>query len=395
MTDPTRGTPFSGLPGGRYRDPVLLQREGERLLWPSWQFAGHVSDLPAPGTALRLDLLGRSAFVLRTAQGALRAFRNACRHRGTRLIEGDAGTGLAFCVDGRVRCPYHGWAYDDSGALAHVPEAAAYPGLDRSTLGLDELAVSTWNGLVFVAFSEPAPSIAGWHRAEGPLAGRRVEAMRRTGEPHIERCAANWKVLCEMLLDTLQLDVAQPVLRQLFAARPQCAVEAGVVHIAAEIAGGDAASWSVRAYGRLLRQARESGATDDGGWTRLFLAPNTFVDVFPDHLRSLQLLPMGPSETAVREVVYAHPDATRTARIGRYLAGRIRRRARAGEMRLAERVQRGVDGSDHADGPIAGDEAGLRWFVEQVRGLVPEIAPDEAPGSARRKPPGSRRRARR
>jgi hypothetical protein len=97
----------------------------------------------------------------------------------------------------------------------------------------------------------------------------------------------------------------------------------------------------------------------------------------------------------VREVVYAHPDASRTARIGRYLAGRIRRRARAGEIRLAERVQRGVDGSDHAGGPIAGDEAGLRWFVEQVRGLVPEIAPDEAPGSARRKPPGSRRRARR
>jgi nitrite reductase/ring-hydroxylating ferredoxin subunit len=74
----------------------------------------------APGTAARFDCAGRSAVVLRTRAGDLHGFRNACRHRGTRLVEGDPHTGLAFCVDGRFRCPYHGWTYDETGALVAI-----------------------------------------------------------------------------------------------------------------------------------------------------------------------------------------------------------------------------------------------------------------------------------
>ena len=99
--------------------------EFDAIFAPSWQFVCHASDLPAPGTAARFDCGGRSAVVLRTRAGALQGFRNVCRHRGSRLVDGDPHTGLAFCVDGRLRCPYHGWAYDDGGALVGVPERPA------------------------------------------------------------------------------------------------------------------------------------------------------------------------------------------------------------------------------------------------------------------------------
>ena len=91
------------------------------MLLESWQLACHVSDLPAAGTALRFDFAGRTAVLLRGRDGEIRAFLNVCRHRGSRLVDGDPRTGLAFCVHGRMRCPYHGWEYDDRGALAHVP----------------------------------------------------------------------------------------------------------------------------------------------------------------------------------------------------------------------------------------------------------------------------------
>jgi len=112
---------MQALAGACYTSPEFFALERERILLPSWQLVCHAADLPAPGTAIRFDFLGRSALLLRCADGTVRGFSNVCRHRGSRLIDGDATTGLAFCVDGRVRCPSHGWEYDDAGALVKVP----------------------------------------------------------------------------------------------------------------------------------------------------------------------------------------------------------------------------------------------------------------------------------
>ena len=111
---------MQALAGACYTSPEFFALERERILLPSWQLVCHIADLPAPGTAIRFDFLGRSALLLRGADGTVRGFSNVCRHRGSRLIDGDATTGLAFCVDGRVRCPSHGWEYDHAGALGHV-----------------------------------------------------------------------------------------------------------------------------------------------------------------------------------------------------------------------------------------------------------------------------------
>jgi len=388
---PTDGA-VEGLPARFYTEEGILLIERDRMLWPSWQLVGHVSDLPASGTALRFDLLGRSLFVLRTGGGGLRAFRNACRHRGTRLIEGDAGTGLAFCVDGRVRCPYHGWAYDDSGVLVHVPDAEGYPGLDPSRLGLEPYEVAVWHGLIFVAPQTRSPHWDCLGDASSPPCAERFEPMRRSGEPRLEHCAANWKVLCEQWLDARHLDVAQPGFRALFSGRPRARGAPGPVRLEAEINGTDAPAWSVRAYGRRLRAGNGTGHAAELRWSRLFLAPNAVLDVFPDHLRTVQFLPIAAERTLVREVVYAHPDGSRDARASRYLAGRFHRVARASALRLAERTQRGLATSGHAGGPIAADEPALREFVERLRS---EVASGEDGGKGRPAPAAAGRRRRR
>src|SRR5262249_6662165 len=53
--------------------------------------------------------------LVRGADGKVRAFRNACRHRGTMLAEG-TGCEKAFV------CRYPGWTYGLDGALRHVPD---------------------------------------------------------------------------------------------------------------------------------------------------------------------------------------------------------------------------------------------------------------------------------
>ena len=64
--------------------------------------------------------------VLRDDEGELRAFRNVCRHRGSRLLSGSGECKKA------IRCRYHGWTYRMDGQLIGVPEGRQIPGLDKS-----------------------------------------------------------------------------------------------------------------------------------------------------------------------------------------------------------------------------------------------------------------------
>ena len=100
----------------RYFDPDFYQMEAE-LLWPRvWQMACRLEEIPEPGDFVEYEILDQSVVVLRTDDMGVRAFQNACRHRGVRLVEG-RGT----CESG-FTCPFHGWCYGPDGANTFVPQ---------------------------------------------------------------------------------------------------------------------------------------------------------------------------------------------------------------------------------------------------------------------------------
>ncbi len=361
---PARGPAIAGL---RHDDPESFQRERERILLPSWQPACHLSDLPGPGTAVRVDFLGRSAFVLRGADGTFRAFLNACRHRGTRLVEGDPHTALAYCVDSKVRCPYHAWVYDETGALIDVPGGDRYPGLEPAQLGLHPLPLATALGFVFVAFAAPARPLADMLApVTDRLGPRRFEALRRVGEPRMRPYRADWRVLCEHHLDRHRL-ACMPIVAGAdgeFAPRPAATDDS--LHFSAAIAANDAQPWSARAYAYWLPRAGAPASGGTADWSRCYLWPNVVLDVYPDEVRLAQVLPLAAGECAIRESVFAQPDGAREMRIARYLNARVRRRTAGEDLRLVERRQAGLATGDGAAGPLAVDEHGLRWFEERA-----------------------------
>src|SRR3954471_15604846 len=79
------------LPGWIYHDPEYFRVEMAKLIRPSWQLVCHASDVANPGDWRTLDLPGESVIAIRGADGILRAFANVCRHRGSRLLDGEAG----------------------------------------------------------------------------------------------------------------------------------------------------------------------------------------------------------------------------------------------------------------------------------------------------------------
>jgi phenylpropionate dioxygenase-like ring-hydroxylating dioxygenase large terminal subunit len=351
-----------GLPYSLYLEPSRTPQEAAAIFASSWQFVCHVSDLPAPGTAARFDCAGRSAIVLRTRSGELQAFRNACRHRGARLVEGDAHTGLAFCVDGRLRCPYHGWTYDDTGALVARPESQQFDAdFDPAQHALVPAHAAQWHGLVFVAFESPRESLpAALHdiAADWPD----LAPLRRLIEPRTTVCPADWKLAVEHLLDTAHAGVARPGSNWNVFASPQFTpVTAAALHaraLAAAERANDA--WSARASRALLHRVPAAPA----GF--VFLWPNTLLQFAADGLTVLQVLPITAGQCTYRESRYALPDATREMQLLRYLQRRVRRQALQADARLLARVQQGMS-SGTEPGPIAASEPALHWFAARYR----------------------------
>src|SRR5436309_8056449 len=99
-----------------YTSEAFLALERERVFGPTWVAVGCSAALREAGDVLVTDVAGRSIFVVRKQDGALRAFYNVCRHRGTRLLATDECHVKRF-----IRCPYHSWAYDRDGRCVGTP----------------------------------------------------------------------------------------------------------------------------------------------------------------------------------------------------------------------------------------------------------------------------------
>jgi nitrite reductase/ring-hydroxylating ferredoxin subunit len=358
-----------GLPASWYLDPDRALLEDSAIFAPSWQFVGHVSDLPAPGTVVRFDCGGRSAVVLRTKAGGLQGFRNVCRHRGARLVEGDAHTGLAFCIDGRLRCPYHGWTYDEAGALVSIPAGQHFDELDADAHSLHQLHVGQWRGLVFAAFQAPRQAV---EQVLDAAAGTwpDLTSMRRVIEPRATPCAADWKLTCEHTLDTAHVDVARPALKpRLFSPLVFDRGEGDALHATAAVATGALGdTWSSRMYRQLLRDRKSSPACAE----YVYLWPNLLLQLAPDGLAILQILPGATGHSTLRELRYAAPAASREMRCCVH-ASACGARLAAARLARTRAAGLGMLGAD-ATGPIATGEAGLRWFAERCRAHLPAPA---------------------
>lgn len=105
--------------------------------------------LPEVGSYVARRAAGVPIVVVRGEDGKIRAFRNACRHRGMQLAAGSGCTRI-------FRCTYHGWAYRLDGRLEHIPHGHGFPDVSKSAHGLVPLRdVEVAGGLVFVTQDEP------------------------------------------------------------------------------------------------------------------------------------------------------------------------------------------------------------------------------------------------
>src|SRR5437899_2706579 len=75
--------PGWSLPGPFYYAPEVYRADLDRIWRKGWLFAGHACEIPRAGDYFLVEIDADSLVIIRGEQGAIRAFHNVCRHRGS------------------------------------------------------------------------------------------------------------------------------------------------------------------------------------------------------------------------------------------------------------------------------------------------------------------------
>jgi phenylpropionate dioxygenase-like ring-hydroxylating dioxygenase large terminal subunit len=369
------------LPGWLYHDPEFLEAEKRAFLRAAPQVVCHESEIAEPGEWRTLEYLGESIIVIRGDDGQVRAFSNVCRHRGSRLVDGEAGCSKV------LTCPYHAWSYGRDGRLVGVPHRGEYPGLQTERLGLFPVALEKWRGFLFVTLEPGAPSVAEMMAPyEDEVALYRFEDLRAIGRVTLRPRPLNWKTIADNYSDHLHIPVGHPGLTRLFARNYRIEAQPQVDRMEGDLVEKASDNPSERAYQYFLPEAEHLPASHRRKWLYYKLFPNVAFDIYPDQVDFMQFLPVSSTETVIREISYALPDDRREMRAARYLNWRINRKVNAEDTELITRVQLGMQSPTYVAGPLGTSEVCLRSFATKLRRMIPEarLESPPAPGWSRR-----------
>lgn len=195
------GTVARGLPAAAYVSEAFWELERDRLFPNCWSFVGFAHELAKPGDVRPFSLAGRPILLVKDAAGEVRGFHNVCSHRCLKLVDAPANVGKA------IRCPYHAWTYDLSGALRAAPyfggpETATPDGFDMADHGLRPVRIAVWHDWIFANLdgeAEPFEQIAA--PMEAMLDGLDLSRIRHLTTIDLGDVRCNWKLLMENFIE--------------------------------------------------------------------------------------------------------------------------------------------------------------------------------------------------
>ncbi|RLU03760.1 MAG: aromatic ring-hydroxylating dioxygenase subunit alpha [Ketobacter sp.] len=190
----------------RYIDPAYAKKELQTLWKKTWQFACREEHIPEVGDYYVYDLEHYSFIVTRVAENEIRAYYNACLHRGTKL----RASGTEGCAS-EFRCPFHGWSWNIDGTAKNVVCDWDFPHVEKKNMCLPEARVETLGGFVFVNMDENAPSLPDYigpeamdHISKWKLEDRYIVA-------HVTKVIpANWKLTMEAFMEAYHVLETHP-----------------------------------------------------------------------------------------------------------------------------------------------------------------------------------------
>lgn len=325
------------LPASWYRDAAQWQRERTAIFGRTWQYFARLDQLRDPGAYVAGLIAGWPVFALRDRNGELRAFHNVCRHRAAPIL----WDGEGHCDV--LRCRYHGWVYDHTGALRRTPEFGEAAEFDKAEFSLRKIRVEAWRGLVFVCLDEGAPSLLD---DLGPfldeLKDWPVESYRFHAEATHD-IACNWKTYVENYAEGYHVRDIHPGLAQ--------EIEAGAYEVI------------LKDRYAVHRAPQRGGANYSGLW--LWRYPNLALNVYDTGMNIERIVPLGHDRTRlVYNFFFSEETLRDDAMLARAMAAT--KAVTEEDVTICEAVQRNLDAGIYDVGRLSPRHENGVWFFQNL-----------------------------
>jgi glycine betaine catabolism A len=355
--------PFTTLPAHFYTDPQHFQRELQAFFFERWICAGRTEFIPNKGDYFLREFAGESIIVVRSGTGAVNAFYNVCRHRGTRLCTEGEGN----CGD-RFQCPYHGWTYGLDGALLGAPHMG--PEFRRADYPLPGIPTEVWDGHIFLhAGRDPEPLRSQLGAMLDKFAAWGMEDLRL-----VRRIAydvrANWKLVILNYNECLHCPLVHPELNRLtdYLGADNEAPDANYAGGSMGFRGG-AETMSVDGK---RRRAYLPGLNDKERRQVSYYSiyPNLLLSLHPDYMMVHTLWPQAVDRTLILCEWYFHPEEMAKADFESEDAIQFWDTVNQQDWRMIQLAQAGIGSRGYIPGPYSPREELLHGFDEIVRRAV-------------------------
>lgn len=379
------------LPRELYCDPEAYRDDLAQIWHKEWIFAGHTFELEKPGQYMTLQIGDYPIAVVRGADGEVRAFHNACRHRGSKVCHEASGKAA------KLVCPYHKWTFDLDGRLLFAGNMGS--DFDKREYGLKPAHCAVVESYIYVCVAETAPDFEAFRRAVTPfVAPHGLKDCKVAHEASIVE-KGNWKLVFENNRECYHCEGSHPELLNSFVENLSVAGVAGAEEpeLAAfwdrcetaglpsrmAIAGNgqyrmtriplatNAVSYTMDGKPAVARRLDRSGLENIGALL-YFNYPSTWNHFLGDHALSFRILPQGPGETVVTTKWLVHKDAREGVDYDLDQLTRVWRATNDQDRRLVEGTQAGVTSPAYEPGPYSevaenGPCQFDDWYCETMR----------------------------
>jgi glycine betaine catabolism A len=362
---PSVGASAYTLPQRYYASEEMFRTEIGRLFHRQWTCVGRAEQLEQPGDYFLAEIVGESLILVRGRDGAIRAFFNVCRHRGTRICTEERGQ-----FGGSIQCPYHAWTYGLDGQLVAARYMRDTPGFDRREYPLHAAALAEWEGFLFVNLArEPEPFEIAFAPLIGKFGAWQIHDLRLAQRVEYD-VRANWKMIVQNYSECYHCPVIHPALVQLSPPTSGRNDMSAGPFLGGYMSLNETIS-SLTVDGRTVRPPL--GTVSGADLERVYyysIFPNMLLSLHPDYVMAHMLWPQGPGRTRVVCEWYFDPRTMAEPGFDAGDAVEFWDMTNRQDWRVCELSQLGVGSLAYTPGPYADAESLLRAFdVEYLRAM--------------------------
>lgn len=368
-----------------YKDEDVYAQDLEQIWHKEWIFVGHTFEVEKAGQYLTVQIGDYPVLIVRDGKGEVRAFHNACRHRGSRICSKEKGK------TAKLVCPYHSWTFDLDGKLIFAANMGDKFNNDEH--GLLPVHCETVNSFIYVCVAESAPDFDLFREQVSPfLTPHNLENAKVAYESNLVE-KGNWKLVFENNRECYHCDANHPELLNSFVENlsvagvggeedPELAehwqrcedagfpsrmvmAESGQYRMTRIPLFQQAVSYTMDGKPAVANKRLDDSDESNLGALLYFHYPNTWNHVMGDHALSFRVLPLSSGETLVTTKWLVPKDAVEGEDYDIDRLTKVWLATNDQDRQLVEETFRGVSSPSYRPGPFSDiTENGVCQFVD-------------------------------